>query len=214
MTMKRVARWGLGTLGMAVVLMTVAHLPPVNGWIGWNHHGGSGTCPFGYGKTAVASTPRPQRTTAPGPSALGFALGTTTRVDVERWALSHAVLCHGARGGSELECARAPGALVGGLDARTLSFGFAADDTLTQIRAIRDTASADAASAEFRRTTEALHAATGAAPRTTGDASPATLALGTLSQAAAEFRTDHFHATVRATNFGERGYVLTELYAI
>jgi hypothetical protein len=208
--MKRALRWGLGTLATLTVLVTVAHLPPFNGWLGWTHHAGTGSCPFGYDKPAVASAAAHRAT--PGPSVLGFALGAATRLDVERWALSHAVFCHDDRG--ELACGNAPAAAVGGLDAKTVWFGFAGDGTLAHVRTVREASTADAVAAEFRRTTAAVASATGAAMTTAGDTDPAMLAKGALRQASAELRRDDFRATVRATNMGERGYVLTESYAI
>jgi hypothetical protein len=206
--MKRVVRWGLGSLGVAVVLVAVAHLPFVSGWLGWNHHG-SGSCPFGYGKQAVASAPRPPRAT-PGPAALGFQLGTATRRDVDAWAAEHAVDCHDEHG--QLACTNAPG--NGGLDIHTMWFAFAADDTLVQIRTVRKTDTADALAAEFHRASDAVAAIAGAPAKTSGDPDPATLALGLLRSASAEFQTADFRAVVRAANLGARGYVLTESYAI
>jgi hypothetical protein len=208
--MKRVARWGLGTLAVLTVLVTAAHLPPISGWLGWNHHAGGGTCPFGYDRPAVATAPA--RRATPGPSVLGFALGASTRLDVDRWALSHAVFCHDARG--ELACGNTPAAVLGGLDATTMWFGFATDGTLAHIRTVREATSADAVAAEFRRATAAVATAAGAPTTTAGDADPATLAKGALRQASAEFHRADFRATVRATNMGARGYVLTESYAI
>jgi hypothetical protein len=209
--MKRVARWGLGTLAALTVLVTAAHLPPISGWLGWNHHAGGGKCPFGYDRPAVASVPAAHRAT-PGPSVLGFALGATTRSEVDGWARSHAVSCHDDRG--ELVCGNTPAAVVGGLDAATMWFGFATDGTLAHVRTVREAASADAVAAEFQRATAAVSTTAGAPTRTAGDATPATLAKGALRQASAEFRRDDFRATVRATNMGARGYVLTESYAI
>jgi hypothetical protein len=207
--MKRVTRWSLGSLVAATVLVAVAHLPPVAGWLGWSRHGG-GSCPFGYGKPTVA-TARPQRVT-PGPLALGFQLGTATRHDIEAWADANAVSCRDQRG--ELSCSDAPGALIGGIDAHTLWFAFAADDTLAQIRTVRPVDSASALSAEFKRATAVAEKVAGAPTQITGDADPAVLALGALRHASAEFDGDGFRAVVRATNLGAHGYVLTESYAI
>ncbi len=213
--MKRVARWGLGTLGLVVVLVAVAHLPPVSGWLGRGltllglADRGGGSCPFGYGRPAVATAPRAPRAT-PGPSALGFQLGTATRRDVDKWAAEHAVDCHDEHG--QLACTNAPG--DGRLDIHTMWFAFAGDDTLVQIRTVRKTDTAAALAAEFHRASDAVAASAGAPAKTPGDPDPATLALGLLRSASAEFQSGDFRAVVRAANLGTHGFVLTESYAI
>lgn len=213
--MKRVARWGLGSFAAVMVLVTVAHLPPVAGWLGWTHHGGSGTCPFGYGKPAApAGGAATARRASPGPAVLGFSLGATTRLDVQRWALAHALWCSDGKGGSELACGNAPGSLLGGLDAKSLWFEFASDDTLAAVRAVRVAPTVDSLVTAFHRDADALGGLAGEPAKQTGHADAATLGKGLLSQASAEYRRGDFRAELRATNFGPRGYVLTESYAL
>jgi len=207
--MRKLARWGLGSFATATVLMTVAHLPPVSGWLGWNHHGGSGTCPFGYGK---AQTPRAaSRVHQDGPAAharpaLGFELDKTTRADVIAWAATRGVWCSGSRGGSELACTSAP---LAGLAAKSMWFDFD-DDIVSGIRTVRRAAEPTAVASTFEAVTGTITAEAGAPAHTSGNAGE--LSAGAFQQAVAEYRFRDYAATLRATNMGD-GYVLTESYA-
>ena len=222
--MRKLARWAVGTFATATVLMTVAHLPPVNGWIGWTHHTGSGTCPFGYGKqetTARRASKPHDGAAAHARPALGFSLGETTRADLIAWAGAHGVWCMPSRGATELACSSAPLAAsvasvpidtqrpAGALPARSLWFDLDGDvlDGIHTVR--RASASAPVASA-FTAMTGTLTAEAGAPARTSG--SPADLDKGAFQQAVAEYRFRDYAATLRATNMGD-GFVLTESYA-
>src|SRR4051812_3550887 len=107
--MKKVLRWSAGSLAVATVLITVMHIPPVSGWLGWNRHGG-GPCPFGYSggetRTAIKHTRGPGSIAKARP-ALGWELGRANRADLLAWGYTHGSLCSTQHGGAELECPNA-----------------------------------------------------------------------------------------------------------
>jgi hypothetical protein len=192
--MKKLA--GLGVV--ATLLVAVAHLPPVSGWLGWNRHSGSGSCPFGYGKPA--ETPRAVALHGTH-DALGFTLGATTRADVIAWAGKSGVWCSPAKGGSELACSEAP---LAGMPAKSIWFELAGGgDVVSEIRTVRRAPSAEPVASTFSQLSEGASI--------TG--STADLDKGAGRQVAAEVRQSHYASTLRATNMGN-GFVLTERYAL
>jgi hypothetical protein len=151
--------------------------------------------------------------------ALGFQLDRTTRSDVTEWATAHHVTCSTPKSGSDLDCAKVPAdALVGSPPGspepgfQSIWFTFGAGDKLIAAVGIRQDARVEQMSSAFLAVTGDVSREAGPPARTQGDASPASLASGSLYQASAEYRFRNYFAVARVTNMGIKGYVLTEEY--
>lgn len=235
--LRRALAWTGGVLGVATALTVAIHLGPVREMLGWKPLGAavadstggtsSGWCPFGFGAsasdgTAIAVRPRPH--TAPDPAkavalgrpALGFTLDVTTRDEVLAWATAHGVACRTIQG-STLECSDIPvAALPAGENALGLTtawFSFPFDDKLELVKTVRTGPDARTVAAAFDGEQSVLTAKAGGPSQRDGAADAGELALGELRQAHAEFQFQNYRATLRATNMGKQGYVLTEMYA-
>ena len=221
-TTRRWMRWTGGLFATALVAMTVMHVPPVRGWLAAHGHHGAGVCPLGYGGAPVSREARrvhddAVRGTQPARArpALGFALDHTTAPELEAWAAAHGVTCAAKHGGSLVECAHVPGALVPGAAELALTsvwFQFGARGTLETVRTVRRDPAVATVAAAFVRTEDELTHAAGAPATHDGSAASDVLANGTLRQAMVEYRFTDYRAVVRATNMGD-GFLLTEEYA-
>lgn len=186
----------------------LVHLPAVQYAFGWTNPDGTGACPFGHDAPRVAKA---RAADAPVHQALGFALGATTRADVEAWARASGVSCTQRRG--SLECRDVPGTLLSAHGARlpgsTVWFELVGD-SLLGIRTARRAVERTPVAAAFAATEVALSRSVGPAVVATGTVDE--LGAGVFRQATREFRTDGYRALVRVTNMGD-GYLLTESYA-
>ena len=165
--MRKLVRRGLGTVAVAFVAITVAHLPPFSGWLGWNKHTGKGPCPFGYGgsteeRVTIKHSPVESAPIAKARPALGFTFGQTTREELLVWGLGHGSWCTVRHGGGELECQNAR--LDGPIDglASTVWFELDEHDRLAGLRTVRKAATATAISDKFASTTSLVTSATNA----------------------------------------------------
>lgn len=200
-----------------LLVSLVVHLPFVQHAMGWTNRDGTGACPFGKGPTRIAGAPGPVRTGAAARSrpALGFTLAVTTRDEVLAWAAEHRVTCTSKRGGTQLDCADIPAALLAdhGGDLASTSTWFELDDrgVLYAIRTVRRTDDVTRVAQAFAATNVALTARAGGPTQSTGSSAPSVLASGAFQQASREYRFRDYRAVVRATNMGD-GFVLTESY--
>lgn len=214
--MRKLVRRGLGTVAVAFVAITVAHLPPFSGWLGWNKHTGKGPCPFGYGgateeRVTIKHSPVESAPIAKARPALGFTFGHTTREELLVWGFNHGSWCTVRHGGGELECQNARlDAPIDGL-ASTVWFELDEHDRLAGLRTVRKAATATQISDKFASTTSLVTSAAGPPAVIEGSSTPSSLSEGTLRQASADYRFRDYHAQIRATNMGN-GYVLTESY--
>lgn len=206
---RRILVAGASVLGVLTVLTIVVHLPVVQVAMGWTHPDGTGACPFGY------DTPRTAATSAHAEQmALGFTLGKTSRIDVERWARTNGVQCVAKR--RTLECRDVDSALLShtmsaGLARGTVWFDLAADTIVIGVKsAYRSRESAPVTQA-FAGTEQSLLATAGQARGKTGTLDE--LSLGMFRQTMREFRLGGYRAVIRATNMGD-GYLLTENHAL
>ncbi len=236
-TLRRVAYWTGGILAAATAVTVAIHLGPVRKAMGWKPLGvadatggtNSGWCPFGFGgggksDDGVAQVrPRPHnapdlsKPVAQSRPALGFTLDVTTKAEVLAWADAHDISCKPLQGGSTLECSDVPASLLPAgentLGLATEWFSFPFDDKLEIVKTIRKGNDPQIAIATLDGQEAALVAKAGA-PGSRGGAKDATeLGLGALRQASVEFQFQNYRATLRATNMGAKGYVVTELYA-
>lgn len=224
------------TAGLFLAFMAAVHDPAVQGIMGWRPAAGAsasagGGCPFGYDEPRTASTSSTPSmvaiskhlaararvsmlASASERPALGFDLGTTTRADVLTWATQHGVGCELLRDRSSLECQSVPaGALASDpaqLASSTAWFEFS-DDRLVRIKTLRRSDAAPLIENAFARTQQDLTERAGAPTAVAGR--PELLQRGALRQTSAEFSYRDYVASVRATNMGQDGYVLTESYA-
>ena len=137
--------------------------------------------------------------------ALGFALGTTSRAEVEAWASQHGVRCETKRA-TRFACSAVPSAATtAGLQLAEVLFLFDAGDRLMAIDASTEALSAAEAVAATTRAADAVAAATGGAPRAQGEATADYLQGGTLRQLKRELRFANYRAVISATNLGPRG---------
>lgn len=202
--MRRAIKLGVIVLGALTALTAVVHIPFVQRQLGG--------CPFGHDK--VATTARrgdPGLAAAKARPALAFALDTSTRSDVWRWAMTNRVACADQRRGQMIECRDVPGQALGtgALTATSLWIELDASGRVIGVKTVRRTDAASPVAEAFRATT-AIASTAGDAVATHGD--PDAIARGAFHQAAAEYRFRDYLAMVRATNMGD-GFVLTESYA-
>lgn len=222
---KRLARRIGLSLGTALALVTVIHLPPLGGWLGiTGGHGGG--CPFGFDHAESAEAHRVAklrldaklRGDAPALArpALGFTLDVTTVADIQRWSTEHALGCQTKYGGTVVECAQVPANLLprgsGALGLTSEWFQFGDRGTLESIKTVRRDPVVGVVSAAFAAVEAEVSAKAGAPAKQDGSAAPEVLANGALRQAMVEYRFTDYRALVRATNMGN-GFVLSEEYA-
>lgn len=204
---RRILVAGASVLGVLTVLTIVVHLPVVQVAMGWTHPDGTGACPFGYDTPRIAAaSPDVEQ------SALGFTLGKTSRLEVERWARKNGVRCVAKR--STLECRDVHSALLSrtqGLAAGTVWFELAANTVVVGVKsAYRSSESAPVARA-FTASEQSLLAVAGEPRDKTGSLEE--LSLGMFRQTMREFRQGGYRAVIRATNMGD-GYLLTENHSL
>lgn len=213
----KLVAWSGAALGAFFVISLVVHLPIVQHAMGWTNRDGTGACPFGRGSTRVAAEPAPIRE---GPAArsrpaLGFTLAVTTRDDLLAWANEHRIACTAKRGGTQLDCANVPVALLAehGGELPSTATWFELDDrgVLYAIKILRRTDDVTRLSQAFAATNAALTTRVGAATQSAGSPAPAALARGAFRQASREYNFRDYRAVVRATNMGD-GFALTESY--
>lgn len=216
--MRRVWRVGAALVGAFTAFMVLVHLPAVQRAMGWRNARGEVICPVGFSTARSPLAARlalaPPRVAPPGPRpALGFALDTMTRAELDAWAAQHGVSCTARRGGARLECLDVPARAIGEASgiAATTWFDFDPGDRLIAVRASRRADDAAPVAAAFRATERALADEVGAPVATSGDGTVAALSAGAFRQAMVEHRRDGYRAVIRATNLGD-GYVLTESY--
>jgi hypothetical protein len=235
---RRAAYWSGGILAAATAVTVAIHVAPVRKALGWKPLGAtadatggtkSGWCPFGFGhKDAegnVVATPVARPHSAPDANkavalerpALGFTLDVTTRAQVQTWASEHGVTCTPISGGATLECADVPAALLpageNSLGLATAWFSFPFDDKLEIVKTMRHAPDAESVIAALDDEQTTLTAKAGAPVVRDGDLDAEHLAIGQLRQAHVEFQFQNYRATVRATNMGARGYMMSEMYA-
>ena len=216
----------LAALSLLTVLIGVAHTPVGRPLLGLLARGsGAGACPLGYDRRATPAERASARrrfadghrgaTLAQSRPALGFALGATTRGEIEAWARAHGVACGAPRSAADLECRDVPAALLpaafGGAPLSALWLDFDEQQRLTSAIAVRRAASAAPIAAALSAITAAVTDAAGPPSAVDADATAARLSRAALAQASAEFRFRDYYALARATNLGD-GYVLTEEY--
>jgi hypothetical protein len=222
---KRLARRIGLSLGTALALVTVIHLPPLSGWLGiTGGHGGG--CPFGFdheesaeghkvAKARLDATLRGQ-TPALARPALGFTLDVTTVTDVQQWSIAHGLGCEAKHGGTLVECGEVPASALprgaGALGLTSAWFQFGDHGTLESLKTVRRDPVVGAVSAAFDAVQTDVSARAGAPAKQDGSAAPEVLANGALRQAMVEYRFTDYRALVRATNMGN-GFVLSEEYA-
>jgi hypothetical protein len=141
---------------------------------------------------------------APGRPALGFALGGTTRGEVEAWARARALSCERLRDGALLRCAGVPAGALGAAAYDDVSFGFRLRDArLVNVTTLRG----DLPAAE-------------AAARLADAAARLSRALGPPQRAAApgagldflQYRYVDYLADVTAMSIPGRGHAVREHY--
>lgn len=211
-------RWALLAAGSLVGFTAIAgamHIPSVQHAMGWVDASGEPVCPFGHG-AAGPRAPRVVDTSLPPAGsrpALGFALDTTTRADLDVWAADHGVTCTAKpRDPNVVSCAAVPAAALGSnLDATTAWFEFGAAGTLASIKTTRRADTSAPVTSEYRATTAVVSAHAGT-PTRVDDAHLAILDRGAFHQAVAEYKFRDYRAVIRATNMGD-GFLLTEQYA-
>ncbi len=205
------SKFVLGTVGLVLGLGLVIHLPPIKHWLGVHGHHGAGVCPLGYGTQA------PHVALAPGKArpALGFELGATTSVEIERWGQAHGLACNEHHRGAQLDCEHVPSALLGDVTAPPAALSFSIDSAgaVRSIEVTRRGPEAAAITAAFEALSHELAAQHGAPVKQSGVATADDLSRGALRQAMVEYRGSDYRAVIRATNMGD-GFVLTEHYAL
>lgn len=197
------------SIPMFCAFTMLVHLPVVQAAMGWRRADGTGACPFGYDAPRIARAATLDATTHP---ALGFALGATTRADLEAWARDHRVACKPRRG--QLECLDVPAELVAAHGAQlagtTVWFELDPSGRLAGVKSARRTTDASSVGRAFTATEKTLGQRAGAPVVATG--TPDELPRGAFRQATREYRTPQYRALVRATNMGD-AYLLTESYS-
>jgi len=144
--------------------------------------------------------------------AMGFALETTTRKEIERWTRAHGLSCESSQGDTLVTCERVPaGALIPGATGRfdQLAFGFRlADHRLVNVSSLTIGLEPGAAAGLLTSAASRLEAALGAPankrlPPADWDAQgPAYVA----------YRYSDYLAEVSAMNLPGRGVALREQY--
>ncbi len=206
-----------GVLALTTVLTVAIHLGPVRTLLGWKPLGAgdsiSAFCPFGDGGEPAHIAAAPGQIPTSDRPALGFALGVTTRSDVDRWATEHQIRCKAQRRGAIVECTDVPAELVAGAALAATSLWFRFDDgSLAGIQTVRRTPVVGDVVAAFHAVETSMTSVVGPPSRHDGVAIEDSLSRGALRQATVEYTAPSYRAVVRATNMGN-GYVLTESYA-
>lgn len=180
-------------------------------------------CPLGYGRDqtpeqrvrseARAHAKRRGEGSASARPALGFALDAATAVDIDAWARRLKLVCRSGHAGLTVACENIRGTSAEELEGiESLWFAFGGKGTLTSVKALRRSATADAVWQDYSKTVSELTRQAGKPVRASGLQSADDLSRNLLGQAAAEYRFEDYYAVVRATNMGG-GFTLTEEYA-
>lgn len=211
----------LAASAIFIALMGFAHTP--TGRDAWRKVWGS-SCPFSaqwqhtaeqrdQDRAAQAASLRgslPARAR----TAMGFALDSTTRADINAWAEQSNAHCAIARTSGELECATAairylPQDAVSAPG--TLFFDFDAQQRLKKVSAqvsLNEPASAVTA---MRRIIDHVTQNAGGAADVAGEISPTYLAGGPLRRTQAQFRYQHYYVRASILSLGNN-FVLSQTY--
>lgn len=138
--------------------------------------------------------------------ALGFALDSMSRADVQAWASSHQVECAELQKGTVLRCAEVPAAALGstGPAINDLTFKFEPKALkLVTVTTLRNQLDAPSAATAMNTITAELREKLGEG-RLVGTPTAQYLASGPMRTALMEYRFSNYIANVSATNLGQR----------
>lgn len=146
-------------------------------------------------------------------TALAFELGTTTRSDVDKWALAHELECTPGRS-LALRCEDVPATALGERGFDEVSFEFDGAGVLLTVEGSGRAADAASAAAYVASRDVSLRATLGEPTVVHGDAIETAVSRGPLSQISREFRRSDVRAQVVATNLGRGRYGVREYHQL
>lgn len=160
-----------------------------------------------------AAAPAPSRT------ALGFAIGRTTRAEVVTWANEHGLRCEAKREESVLACTDVPATFLpekrDESDGRIsqLVFGFTvADARLVNVMAMSNELRPGDAAFRATHAFDRMKRELGAPSSADGDFTAERLSRGGFATSTVSYRFTDYIANLTATSFDNRGVMLREHY--
>jgi len=206
--------WAAGAgAAIIVALGGVLHVPSVQRALG-------ASCPFGQPPDAkklealrqksAASLRGGTSSRAASREALGLRIDQSTKADVLAWGARSGATCGETLGGAAIRC---EGARVDeGPRAADAFFRFDPRGRLVGVDIMRESTSAETASAFFEELVARRTRELGAPNARHGDAAPESIGAGQLMHADAEYRFADYAVDVSVTNFGDARIVVREQY--
>ena len=222
--MKRVAAWSGAVAFLLTGLVGVMHLPFAAPLL--RKISPASLCPITHGTpeqidrshaVGAAAIRAAATTSAPSRPALGFALDSSTRADLDAWAGKHRLSCENIGGNANLRrCSDVPASAVGESASagplEEVSFELRSTGVLVNVETLRRHLTAEQAARIVAEREAATASVVGAPSKIGGEPTVAHLSHGFLASYVAEHTFDDYRATVSATNMASTGVMVREQY--